>query len=39
MTTNGSNGFNFAERGDHPPRQSQENPSWGFSRAAVSWVV
>ena len=26
MTTNGTNGFDFADKGDHPPRQSQENP-------------
>ena len=26
MTTNGTNGFDFADKGDHPPRRSQENP-------------
>ena len=30
MTTNGTNGFDFADKGDHPPRQSQENPPGNF---------
>ena len=30
MTTNGTNGFEIAEKGDHPPRQSQENPPGNF---------